>query len=109
MTAGRGRRWLTAVAVVLFFGKLVGAEVEPGTLEVAQVLAVNPQLQVVVLNVGREAGTRVGMPFLILRGDRLIGRVRVVEVRRRVCGAVIEQVEKGVTPAAGDAARVARS
>jgi hypothetical protein len=108
MTAG-GRRWLTAIAAVLFFGKLVGAAIEPGTLEAAQVLAVNPQLQLVVLNVGQQQGVRVGMPFLVMRGDRLVGRVRVVEARRQVCGAVIEQVEQGVTPAAGDAARAARS
>jgi|GEM_PF-3890850 hypothetical protein len=103
------RPWLAVVAAVLFFGTWGVTGVDPGTLETAQVVDVNARLQVVVLNVGREAGVRIGMPFLVLRGDRLIGRVRVVEVRRQVCGARIEEVDKGVTLAAGDAARVARS
>jgi len=78
-------------------------------LDAAQVIAVEVPLQLVVLNIGRDGEARVGMPLVVWRGDRPIGRVRVVEVRRRVCGAVIEQVEPGVTPAAGDAAAVARS
>jgi hypothetical protein len=104
MTAGR---WLAAVAVLFFAVEVIG--VEPGALEAATVVDVNAKLQVVVLNVGQQAGVRVGMPFLVLRKDRLVGRVRVVEVRRQVCGAVIEEVEKGVTLTAGDAVRVARS
>lgn len=114
---GVAAQWRTmgrvlAVGVGLFFGWLSGAAADqtpPGALEAATVMDVNDRLRVVVLNVGQQAGARVGMPFLVWRGDRLLGRVRVVEVRRQVSGAVIEEVEQGVTPAAGDAARVARS
>ncbi len=81
----------------------------PGQLEAARVVAVDGVLQFVVLNIGRSTGVRVGMPLVVRRGDRIVGRVRVVEVRRTVCGAVIEQVEPGVTLAAGDTAQVARS
>jgi hypothetical protein len=35
--------------------------------------------------------------------------LRVVEVRRRICGALIEKVEKNVTLATGDSARVTKS
>ena len=79
------------------------------TLESAQVLEVNPNLRLVVLNVGLLHGVRVGMPFVVLRGDRVVAELKVVEVRRRICGALIEKVDKDVTLAAGDAARVTKS
>ncbi len=74
----------------------------------ATVLDVNPELRVVVLNVGSGQDVRVGMPFLVLRGDRVIAEVRVVEVRRSVCAALIERVDKDVTLAAGDVAKVTK-
>jgi hypothetical protein len=79
------------------------------TLESAQVLEVNPNLQMVVLNVGFLHGARVGMPFVVLRGDRVVAELKVVEVRRRICGALIKKVDEDVTLAAGDAARVTKS
>jgi hypothetical protein len=79
------------------------------SLESAQVLDVNPKLQLVVLNVGLLHGARVGMPFLVLRGDTVVAEVKVVEVRKRICGALIEKMIKGITLRAGDAARVTKS
>ena len=80
-----------------------------GRLEAAAILDVNPKLRAVVLDVGAEQGVRVGMPFLVLRGDRVVAGLRVVEVRPRVSGALIENAEKGVALQAGDAARVTKS
>lgn len=79
------------------------------TLETATVLDVNPKLQLVVLNVGLLHGARVGMPFVVLRGDRIIAEARIVEVRKRISGALIEKVDKGVTVKAGDVAQVTKS
>jgi hypothetical protein len=79
------------------------------TLETARVLDVNPKLQLVGLNVGLLQGARIGMPFMVLRGDRVIAEARVVEVRKRICGALIEKMDKGVTVKAGDAAQVTKS
>ena len=79
------------------------------TLQEAQVLDVNPGLRLVVLNVGLLHGARVGMPFIVTRGDRVIGQVRIVEVRRRICGALIENVEKNLKVTAGDGAHVTKS
>jgi cell shape-determining protein MreC len=78
-------------------------------LDAAKVLEINSGLRLVVLDVGALHGARVGMPFVVLRGDRVIAQVRVVEVRPRVCGALIETVEKNFTVAAGDSARVTKS
>jgi hypothetical protein len=49
------------------------------------------------------------MPFVVLHGDRVVAELKVVEVRRRICGAVIGKVDEDVTLAAGDAARVTKS
>jgi hypothetical protein len=35
---------------------------------------------------------KIGMPLRVLRGDRKIATLRVVDVRQRICGAVIQDV-----------------
>jgi hypothetical protein len=80
-----------------------------GTLESTTVLDVNPDLRLVVLNIGLVEGARVGMPVAVLRGDRVVAELRIVEVRQRISGALIEQVNENVTLKAGDKARVTKS
>ncbi len=80
-----------------------------GTLGAAKVLDVNPDLRLVVLNVGRIQGARIGMPLVVLRGDRVVAELKIVEVRQRICGALIERVEGKVTLKAGDIARVTKN
>lgn len=78
-------------------------------LETARVLEFNPKLRLVVLDVGSRHGARVGMPFIVLRGDRVIAWARVVEVRQKICGALIEKTEGNITVKAGDTASVTKS
>ena len=80
-----------------------------GGLESATILEVNPSLRLVVLNVGSLHGARVGMPLLVLHGDRVVAELKIVEVRLRICGALIERVENKVTLKAGDKARVTKN
>jgi hypothetical protein len=80
-----------------------------GTLESAVVLDANPNLRLVVLNIGLLQGARVGMPLVVLRGDRVVAELRIVEVRKRICGALIERTEKKVTLKVGDIGRVTKS
>ena len=82
--------------------------VRQSTLATAKVLEINAKLDLVVLNVGAEQGARIGMPLIILRGDRVVAELRVVEVRPRVCGALIEKVENNVNLQAGDTAQVTK-
>jgi hypothetical protein len=89
-------------------GGTAGEQTE-GMLGAAKVLDVNPNLRLVVLNVGLLQGVRIGMPLVVLRGDRVVAELKIVEVRRRICGALIERVEKKVTLKAGDVARVTKS
>ncbi len=77
-----------------------------GTLADAKIVDVNDQLRVVVLNIGAQQGVRIGMPFIVRRGDRSVAELRVIEVRAKICGAL---VEKWVALKAGDAVSVTRS
>ena len=91
-------------------GKTGGAVGQAGgTLGAATVLDVNPDLRLVVLNVGLLQGARIGMPLIVLRGDRVIAELKIVDVRQRICGALIERTEKQVTLKTGDVARVAKN
>jgi hypothetical protein len=81
----------------------------PGGLGAATVLDVNPDLRLVVLNIGELQGARIGMPMVVIRGEHIVAELKVVEVRQRICGALIEQVKEGVTLKTGDVARVARN
>jgi hypothetical protein len=80
-----------------------------GTLESTTVLDVNADLRLVVLNIGLLEGARVGMPLVVLRGDRVVAELRIVEVRQRISGALVERMEKKITLKAGDKARVTRN
>jgi len=42
-----------------------------------------------------------------MRGERVVAELKIVEVRQRICGALIERVEEGVTLKTGDVARAA--
>ena len=52
----------------------------------------DPEIGLIVLNVGRKGGVRVGMPLEILRTDRRIGTALVVDVRDSICGAVLNKL-----------------
>jgi cell shape-determining protein MreC len=80
-----------------------------GTLATAQVLDVNPRLQMVVLSAGRQQGVRVGMPFVVLRGDRVVARLKVLEVRRQMSGALVEQIDNGYKLQVGDHVQVTKN
>lgn len=87
------------------------AELEPrksGTMHDCKVVSVKKEFGVVVLNVGREAGVRVGMPFALRRVDRPIGKAIVVDARDHICAALIQDllIDKD-SPQVGDKAAIA--
>ncbi|MBU0678054.1 MAG: hypothetical protein KJ626_08035 [Verrucomicrobia bacterium] len=63
---------------------------------------VNESLRLVVLDKGGEAGIRHGMVFGVVRGESVIGRIKVADVRDNIAGAEIEHVEEGAFPVPGD-------
>lgn len=64
----------------------------PSTISDGQAISVKDDLALVVMNLGSRHGVKVGMPFQVIRGDRLIGNVRVVDVREKIAGAVIQNL-----------------
>lgn len=65
----------------------------PASLTDAMVVSIKEELSLVVINAGSRQGVRVGMPFKVVRDDHLIGTVRVVDVREKICGAVIQSLD----------------
>jgi hypothetical protein len=60
----------------------------------ASVLSVKDEWSFVVANIGAQQGVKIGMPLRVMRDDQKIATLRVVDVRQRICGAVIEDSGK---------------
>jgi len=68
----------------------------------AQIVAVDPAQQSLVLNLGTRQGAREGMPFRIVRGDQVIGNCRLLEVRELISAGMTEKLTDGIQPKVGD-------
>src|SRR4051812_33475796 len=68
------------------------AAAQPGLMD-ASVISVKDEWSFVVGNVGQKQGVKIGMPLRVMRDDRRIATLRVVDVRQKICGAVIEQMD----------------
>jgi len=66
---------------------------EPSLMD-GSVLSVKDEWSFVVANIGEQQGVKIGMPLRVMRGEQKIATVRVVDVRQRICGAVIEDSGK---------------
>jgi hypothetical protein len=60
----------------------------------ASVVSVKDEWSFVVANIGEQQGVKIGMPLRVMRDDQKIATLRVVDVRQRICGAVIEDSGK---------------
>ena len=74
-------------------GKTASAK-EQASLMDASVLSVKGEWSFVVANIGAQHGVKIGMPLRVMRGEQKIATLRVVDVRQRICGAVIEDSGK---------------
>lgn len=76
-------------------------------LQNALVVSVKEEWSLVVANVGAKHGVKIGMPFKVVRGDTLIGRVRAIDVRESITGTAIESLSaKDAVIKVGDQLRV---
>ena len=79
---------------------LVGRSISTGVKEPqaslmdASVVSVKDEWSFVVANIGEQHGVKIGMPLRVTRGEQKIATLRVVDVRQRICGAVIEDSGK---------------
>ena len=70
----------------------VEAQAIPATLTDGMVISLKEEFALVVANLGSRQGVKIGMPFQVWRGDNLVGHVRVVDVREKISGAVIQDL-----------------
>jgi hypothetical protein len=66
---------------------------ETATLMDGNVISVKDEWSLVVGNIGEKHGVKMGMPMRVMRGDKVIATLRVVDVRQRICGAVIQKMD----------------
>jgi hypothetical protein len=57
------------------------------------VISVKDEWSFVVGNLGEAQGVKIGMPMRVMRADRKIATVRVVDVRQKICGAVVQEMD----------------
>ncbi len=75
--------------------KLQNSPEETATLMDGRVISVKEEWSLVVGNIGEKQGVKMGMPMRVMRADKLIATLRVVDVRQRICGAVIQEMDSG--------------
>jgi hypothetical protein len=56
------------------------------------VISVKEEWSLVVGNFGERQGVKMGMPLRVMRDGKLIATLRVVDVRQKICGAVIQEM-----------------
>jgi len=74
--------------------KSSGAQPQNGSLLDGSVISVKEDWSFVVGNFGAREGVKIGMPLRVKRGDDVVAKLRVVDVRERICGAVIQESGK---------------
>ena len=57
------------------------------------VISVKEEWSLVVGNMGEQQGVKMGMPLRVMRNDRIVATLRVVDVRQKICGAVIQEMD----------------
>ncbi len=77
--------------------QILGNSGLPGTesianLQDARVVDFKDDLSLLIANIGSAHGVKVGMPLRILRDGQLIGNAKVIDVRERISGAVIQNL-----------------
>ena len=70
-----------------------GPELPEPSLMDGSVISVKDEWSFVVGNLGEKQGVKIGMPMRVMRGDRRIATLRVVDVRQKICGAVIQEMD----------------
>jgi hypothetical protein len=67
-------------------------EARPDLMD-GKVLSVKEEWSLVVGNLGAEQGMKIGMPLRVVRGGKTVATLRVVDVREKINGAVIQELD----------------
>jgi len=68
-------------------------DIKTGSLKRAQVVSIDSESGLLVVNVGEAQDCRIGMTYVIHRGDRHFGKAIIADVRKNVAGAFVEQLD----------------
>jgi hypothetical protein len=78
------------------------------TLSDARVADSNPDLNAVILNLGKNQGVKEGMPFRIFRNNEEVGLVKVVLARDQISAAQVQSLRPNTVLKVGDRATVSQ-
>ena len=70
------------------------------------VISVKDEWSFVVGDIGERQGVKIGMPLRVMRGDKKVATLRVVDVRQKICGAVIQEMDSKENVKVGDRLQV---
>lgn len=80
-------------------------DIRSGSLQQARIVSIDSESGMIVLNIGEEQGTRIGMAFRLTRGSAPYGKAIVSDVRKGVCGLFVDSLENEAnSPKVGDQA-----
>lgn len=83
------------------------ANVRSGSLQAAKIVSIDQESGLLVLNVGEAEGARIGSSFLLKRANQTYGKAIVVDVRKGVSGAFVDQLDPQIEAARlGDSASI---
>lgn len=86
----------------------VEAQAVDANLQEGIVIYYKQELGLVIANLGRQHGVKPGMPFQVLRGNQKIALVRVVDIREKISGSIIQEMDlKNDQIKVGDTVKVA--
>ncbi len=80
---------------------VVKSESEGSRLK-GEILAVNKNDNFVIIDLGRDSGVKPGMEFNVTREGETIGVIKVIETRREIAAADIEEITQGYSIREGD-------
>jgi hypothetical protein len=78
---------------------------EPSLMD-GSVISVKDEWSFIVGNLGEKQGVKIGMPMRVMREDREIATVRVIDARQKICGAVIQEMDSKEKIRVGDRLQV---
>jgi hypothetical protein len=67
-------------------------EAQPSLMD-GRVISLKEEWSLVVGNIGEQQGVKMGMPLRVMRNDKVVATLRVVDVRQKICGAVIQEMD----------------
>ena len=98
-TGGEAKARAELEAQVRSMNALVQSETAPfetgPSLMDGSVVSVKDEWSLIVGNFGEKQGVKLGMPLRVMRDGRLIATLRVVDVRQKICGAVLQEMVSG--------------